>query len=140
MIGFVRFLSRAQFGLDGLKIRRGSNPVSVSLPSFDIAQDKFANRRIPTSGTKSFIDDSREVKNMKKYLLQVVVEQDEDGMYIADCPALEGCYTQGKTFEEAMKNIKDVIQMCLEELKGEKKKVDLKYPEVIGTKWIEVTI
>jgi predicted RNase H-like HicB family nuclease len=77
---------------------------------------------------------------MKKYLLQVVVEQDEDGMYIADCPALEGCYTQGKTFEEAMKNIKDVIQMCLEELKEEKKKVDLRYPEVIGTKWIEVTI
>ena len=77
---------------------------------------------------------------MKKYLLQVVVEQDEDGMYIADCPALQGCYTQGKTFEEAMKNIKDVIQMCLEELKGEKKKVDLRYPEVIGTKWIEVTI
>ncbi len=39
-----------------------------------------------------------------------------------------------------MKNIKDVIQMCLEELKEEKKKVDLKHPEVIGLKWVEVTI
>ena len=77
---------------------------------------------------------------MKKHLLQVVIEQDEDGVYVASCPALEGCSTQGDTYEEAMRNIKDVIQMCLEELKEEKKKVDLKHPEVIGLKWIEVTI
>jgi len=77
---------------------------------------------------------------MQKHLLQVVVEQDEDGVYIANCPALEGCYTQGHTFEEAMTNIKDVIQICLKELKEEKKKIDLKYPEVIGMKWIEVTV
>jgi predicted RNase H-like HicB family nuclease len=77
---------------------------------------------------------------MKKYLLQVVIEQDEDGVYIAYCPALEGCYTQGDTFEEAMKNIEDVIQICLEELKEERKKIDPKYPEVIGLKWVEVTI
>ena len=77
---------------------------------------------------------------MKKHLLQVVIEQDEDGTYVADCPALKGCYAQGDTFEEAIKNIKDVIKMCLEELKEERKKVDLKYPEVIGMKWVEITI
>ena len=77
---------------------------------------------------------------MKKYLLQVVIEQDEDGVYIANCPALEGCYTQGDTYEEAMRNIKDVIQMCLEELKEEKKKINLSHSEVIGLKWVEVTI
>jgi len=53
---------------------------------------------------------------MKKYLLQVVVEQDEDGVYVASCPALEGCHAQGDTFEEAMENIKDVIEMCIEEM------------------------
>jgi predicted RNase H-like HicB family nuclease len=37
---------------------------------------------------------------MKKYLLQVVIEQDEDGVYIAHCPALEGCYTQGDTYKD----------------------------------------
>ncbi len=78
--------------------------------------------------------------SMKKYLLQVIIEQDEDGVYVASCPALEGCYTQGDTYEEAMRNVKDVIQMCLEELKEEKKRVDLKHPEVIGLKWVEVTI
>jgi predicted RNase H-like HicB family nuclease len=92
---------------------------------------------IPTSGTISYLKGST---HMRKYLLQVVIEQDEDGVYVASCPALQGCYTQGDTYEEAMKNIKDVIQMCLEELKEEKKKVDLKHPEVIGFKWIEVTI
>jgi predicted RNase H-like HicB family nuclease len=45
-------------------------------------------------------------------------------VYIANCPALEGCYTQGDTYEKAMRNIRDVIQMCLEELKEEKKKID----------------
>jgi len=58
---------------------------------------------------------------MQKYLLQVIIEQDEDGFFIASCPVLEACYTQGETFEEAMTNIKDVIRMCLEELKEEKK-------------------
>ena len=91
---------------------------------------------IPTSGTKIL----EWVGNMKKFLLQVVIEQDEDGVYIANCPALEGCYTQGDTYEKAMRNIKDVIQMCLEELKEEKKKIDHKHFEVIGLKWVEVTL
>jgi len=77
---------------------------------------------------------------LKKYNLQVVIEQDEDGIFIAECPALHGCYAQGKTFEEAIKNIKDVIVMCIEELRAEKKKIDLKYPEVIGIKNLEVAV
>jgi predicted RNase H-like HicB family nuclease len=77
---------------------------------------------------------------MKKYLLQVVVEQDEDGVYIASCPALEGCHAQGNTFEEAMENIKDVIEMCIAELKDEKKKFDPKFPEIIALKHIEIMV
>ncbi|MGQ9627171.1 MAG: type II toxin-antitoxin system HicB family antitoxin [Anaerolineae bacterium] len=56
---------------------------------------------------------------METYRLQVVVEIDEDGKYVASCPALQACYTQGDTFEEALENIHDVIEMCLEELKEE---------------------
>jgi predicted RNase H-like HicB family nuclease len=72
--------------------------------------------------------------------LQVVIEVDEDGKYVAWCPALQGCYTQGDTFEEAMKHIQDVIVMCLEELQEENKSIDLRYPEVIGIRQIEVTV
>jgi predicted RNase H-like HicB family nuclease len=57
----------------------------------------------------------------KKYQAQVVIEVDEDGKYIAWCPALQACYTQGDSFEEAMQNIRDVIVMCLDELKEEKR-------------------
>jgi predicted RNase H-like HicB family nuclease len=39
---------------------------------------------------------------MKKYLLKAVIERDEDGVYVAHCPALEGRYTQGDTYKEAM--------------------------------------
>lgn len=77
---------------------------------------------------------------MKNYNLQVIIEQDEDGIFVAECPALQGCYAQGKTYEEVIKNIKDVIAMCIEELRAEKKKINLKYPEVIGIKSLEVAV
>jgi len=80
------------------------------------------------------------VLELKNYSLQVIIEQDEDGIFIAECPALQGCYAQGKTYEEAIKNIKDVIAMCIEELREEKKKISLRYPEVIGIKSLEVAV
>ena len=45
----------------------------------------------------------------------VIVEVDEDGYYIVSCPLFKGCHTYGKTIEEALENIKEVIEMCLEE-------------------------
>lgn len=48
---------------------------------------------------------------MKRYRYTVVVEKDEDGVYIASCPAIPGCHTQGDTYEEAMENIKDAINL-----------------------------
>jgi predicted RNase H-like HicB family nuclease len=47
--------------------------------------------------------------------LPLFVEKDEDGFYVVECPVLEGCYAQGKTIDEALKNIREVIEMILEE-------------------------
>ncbi|MBI2233184.1 MAG: type II toxin-antitoxin system HicB family antitoxin [Candidatus Aenigmarchaeota archaeon] len=47
---------------------------------------------------------------------RIVVEQDEDE-YVAECPSLPGCISQGKTREEAIDNIKDAIRGYLESLK-----------------------
>ena len=44
----------------------------------------------------------------------VVIERDEDGMYIVECPSVPGCVSQGKTEEEAIENIKEAIKACLE--------------------------
>jgi len=45
----------------------------------------------------------------------VVIEKDEDGFYVGEVPALKGCYAQGKNIEELMKNMREVIEMCIEE-------------------------
>ena len=46
--------------------------------------------------------------------LAVVIEQDEDGFFVASCPALKGCWSQGETEEEAMANIREAIEGWLE--------------------------
>ncbi len=48
---------------------------------------------------------------------RITVEPDEDGVFVAECPALPGCISQGKTRDEAMVNIRDAIQGYLESLK-----------------------
>lgn len=57
-----------------------------------------------------------------KYNFSVIVEQDEDG-FVASCPELQGCYSQGETYEEVMENIKDAISLNLEELRAEKQEI-----------------
>ena len=47
--------------------------------------------------------------------LPLIVERGEDGWYVVECPLLQGCYTQGKTLDEALRNIREVIEMLLEE-------------------------
>lgn len=48
---------------------------------------------------------------------RVIIEQDEDGVFVAHCPALPGCISQGATREEAQANIKEAITGYLESLK-----------------------
>ena len=48
---------------------------------------------------------------------RVTIEPDEDCVFVAECPALPGCISQGKTRDEAMVNIRDAIQGHLESLK-----------------------
>jgi predicted RNase H-like HicB family nuclease len=51
---------------------------------------------------------------MKQYLnFKVIINQDEDGVFVASCPAIPGCHTQGDTYEEAERNIKEAIRLCL---------------------------
>lgn len=44
----------------------------------------------------------------------VTIDRDEDGVYIVECPAIPGCVSQGRTQDEALKNIRDSIRECLE--------------------------
>jgi predicted RNase H-like HicB family nuclease len=64
----------------------------------------------------------------------ITITRDEDGMYIADCPAIPGCMSQGKTEEEAQRNIQDAIKQCLE-VRSEKG-----MPLTVTTRQVEVTV
>jgi len=77
---------------------------------------------------------------METYRLQVIIEQDEDGLYVADVPALVGCHTQGRTFEEALDNIREVIAMCIQEMREDGKAIETHYPEVVGIKTLEIAV
>lgn len=54
----------------------------------------------------------REVIGLGNY--PVIIEQDGNG-YVVSCPMFKGCYSQGKTIDEALKNIKEAIELCIDE-------------------------
>jgi predicted RNase H-like HicB family nuclease len=45
----------------------------------------------------------------------VIIELDEDNVFIVSCPVFKGCHSYGKTIDEAMSNLAEVIEMCIEE-------------------------
>ena len=53
---------------------------------------------------------------MEKKILDftVLIEQDEEGIYVATVPDIQGCHTQGKTISEVVDRIKEAIELCLE--------------------------
>ena len=49
-----------------------------------------------------------------KITLPVLIEQDENGVFVGSVPSLRSCYTQGQTLDELYKNLKEVVSLCLE--------------------------
>lgn len=44
----------------------------------------------------------------------ITLDRDEDGMWVVECPSIPGCVSQGKTKDEALKNIEEAVAVCLE--------------------------
>lgn len=74
---------------------------------------------------------------MKKHVFQIIVEEEEAGSFVAERPALKACYKQGKTYEEAIENIKDVASLCFEHLKRRRQSIPRQL-EIIGVQRVEV--
>lgn len=65
---------------------------------------------------------------------KIILEQDEDGYFVASVPAVPGCYSQGQTYEEALKNVKEALVLSLEVAKDKPsyaRKID--FPETDKT-------
>lgn len=60
---------------------------------------------------------------MTSFTFRVIIEQDEEGEFVAQCPSLPGCISQGKTRKEALDNIKDAAKGYLESLKKHKEPI-----------------
>ncbi|MCB0164030.1 MAG: type II toxin-antitoxin system HicB family antitoxin [Anaerolineae bacterium] len=70
---------------------------------------------------------------MKNHTFTILIEQDEDGFYVATVPALKSCYTQAKSLVEFYPRIKEVIELCLE---GE----EVTPMKFVGVQQLEVTV
>ncbi len=73
---------------------------------------------------------------MKTLKLPVVITEDEEGYFIAEVPVLRSCFTQGRTKEEALSNIKEVIHLCLENMA----EVGETIPEKYSLEQVEVAV
>ena len=67
---------------------------------------------------------------------RVLIEQDEEGMYVAEVPALPGCISQGKTRSEAVENVKEAIAAYLESLKAHDEPV----PPSVSEEVVEIVV
>lgn len=70
----------------------------------------------------------------KVYNFTVLIERDEDGWLVGSVPALRGCHTQGKTMDELLRNIKEAIELCLEEEK------EIPQEVFVGVQQVQVTV
>ena len=70
------------------------------------------------------------------YRFLTLIEQDEDGMYVATVPALKGCHTQASSLEELLPRVREAIELCLE--------VETQYAvpamQFVGVQQVEVAI
>lgn len=68
--------------------------------------------------------------------VRILIEQDEDGIFVAECPSLPGCASQGKTRREAVENIQDAIRGYLASLKKHNEPI----PPSIDEEIVEVAL
>jgi len=74
---------------------------------------------------------------MQRYRISVVIEKDADG-YFAFCPELQGCYTQGDSYEEVLENIRDAIRIHIKDRRKDRE--DIPHTEAICLISLEVAV
>jgi predicted RNase H-like HicB family nuclease len=71
---------------------------------------------------------------MQRLTFPVILESDEDG-YFVSCPTLQGCYSQGETYEEAMANIQDAVRLHLEDRLANGEEIPEAVSVYLGAEW-----
>lgn len=82
-------------------------------------------------------------RKQAKKQFKILLEQDEDGLYVASAPELPGCHTQGKTLKEVRSRIKEAIELVLEteqKIEAKTKKTVVSYPRFLGVENIAIPL
>ncbi len=74
---------------------------------------------------------------MQHLTLSIIVESDQDAYYVT-CPTLQGCYSQGETYEEAIANIKDAIRLHVEDRLADGEEISQKVSVSLST--VEIAV
>ena len=74
---------------------------------------------------------------MQHLTLPIIVESDQDGYYVT-CPTLQGCYSQGETYEEAIANIKDAIRLHVDDRLADGEEIPQKVSVSLST--VEIAV
>ena len=74
---------------------------------------------------------------MKQYTLPIIIERDADGFFVS-CPSLDGCYSEGDTYDQAVSNIKDAIKLHLEDRQSDHE--ELAEPKSFSLSPVEVSV
>jgi predicted RNase H-like HicB family nuclease len=80
------------------------------------------------------MDNGKQSKGIPAMKFFVTLERDEDGAWVAECPAIPGCVSQGQTREEAVANVREAIVLCLEV------RAERGLPLTIETRQVEVAL
>jgi predicted RNase H-like HicB family nuclease len=75
------------------------------------------------------------IASVQKIKLPVILSQGDDGYIVAEVPVIPGCISQGKTIEEALENIKEAAELCLENREAE----GWELPQTLGVEQIEIS-
>lgn len=77
-----------------------------------------------------------EATEMSNFKFRVLVEQDEDGVFVAEVPALPGCITQGSTRKEALANVQEAMELYIESLEAHEDPI----PPAITEEIVEINL
>jgi len=72
---------------------------------------------------------------MNRYFTVIIEKDEQAGMFVGEVPGLTGCHTHGKTIDELMKNMREVIELCLEVEREQASNL----PKFVGVQQIEVS-
>ncbi|MDD1686715.1 type II toxin-antitoxin system HicB family antitoxin [Methanoregula sp.] len=73
---------------------------------------------------------------MKTLHVPIIIETDEDGVFIVSCPLFKGCHTYGRTIDEALARIKEVIGLCMEDSQPEQLNTFVGVPALSGAGYL----